>query len=152
MTTVVTRELTSDIETLALGAQLANHLTQGAYIFLSGPLGAGKTTFSRGILRGLGYTDKVKSPTYTLVEPYEVNGQAIYHFDFYRVEQAAELEHIGIREYFTPTSVCIIEWPEVGVILLPKPDLVCHFLFKDNGRVVRIESQTSRGKHIVTQL
>jgi tRNA threonylcarbamoyladenosine biosynthesis protein TsaE len=128
---------------------LARAVSDGAVIFLNGPLGAGKTTFTRGFLRGFGYTGKVKSPTYTLVEPYELNHRAIFHFDFYRLENAAELEHIGLPDYFTTTSICLIEWPEKGFPLLPTPDVVCDIAFASDGRDIRMEAKTERGRKIV---
>lgn len=129
-----------------LAANIAETAKAGAVIFLYGPLGAGKTTFTRGFMRAIGYTDKVKSPTFALVEPYEIADLSIFHFDFYRVEDANELEQIGIREYFSPTSICIIEWPEKGFPLLPLPDLACYIAFAEKGRDVRIEASTDRGQ------
>src|SRR5579862_15036 len=93
---------------LQLAAMLASVIENGMVIYLNGPLGAGKTTFARGFLHGLGYHGKVKSPTFTLVEPYELNGRFVYHFDLYRLSSAHALEEIGVREYFSPASICLI--------------------------------------------
>jgi tRNA threonylcarbamoyladenosine biosynthesis protein TsaE len=134
---------------LDYAAKLAKAIPAGAVIFLNGPLGAGKTTFTRGFLRGLGYSGKVKSPTYTLVEPYELNDRPIFHFDLYRIEKADELEHIGLQEYFMPTAICLIEWPEKGFPLLPTPDLVLDIAFAGEGRELRLEAKTKRGEEIV---
>lgn len=135
-----------------LAANLAQLTKNGAIIFLYGPLGAGKTTFTRGFLRALGYHDKVKSPTFTLVEPYEIAGVSVFHFDFYRLEDAKELEQIGIREYFAPSSICLIEWPEKGFPLLPEPDIACYISFAEPGRDVRIEAHTERGQKMLAIL
>src|SRR5262245_37113932 len=86
-------------EFLVFAAEFAQAVDSGS-IFLSGPLGVGKTTFTRGFLRGLGYQNKVKSPTYTLVEPYEISGRKLFHFDFYRLKDSSELVDIGLQEYF----------------------------------------------------
>lgn len=108
---------------LAAGTKLAAQLKPGTLVFLVGNLGAGKTTLVRGILRGLGYSGAVKSPTYNIVEPYNINDQAIFHFDLYRLMDVEELEYMGIRDYLTDDSICFIEWPDKGDGLLPKPDI-----------------------------
>jgi tRNA threonylcarbamoyladenosine biosynthesis protein TsaE len=110
--TGMSRSLPADADTLALGGALAAGLTPGMVVYLSGELGAGKTTLVRGVLRGLGYEGKVKSPTFTLVEVYEVSRLYLYHFDFYRFSDPRELGEAGFREYFNPRSVCLVEWPE----------------------------------------
>jgi tRNA threonylcarbamoyladenosine biosynthesis protein TsaE len=142
-------ETEEDLQKLA--ANLAQVAKAGAIIFLYGPLGAGKTTFTRGFLRALGYRDKVKSPTFTLVEPYEIAGISVFHFDFYRLDDAKALEQIGIREYFTPTSICLLEWPEKGFPLLPDPDIACYISFAEPGRDVRIEAHSDRGRKMLAQ-
>lgn len=108
---------------LAAGNKLAAQLKPGMVVFLVGNLGAGKTTLVRGILRGLGHSGAVKSPTYNIVEPYSINEQSIFHFDLYRLMDVEELEYMGIRDYLTDDSICFIEWPEKGDGLLPKPDM-----------------------------
>ena len=139
----------SENEMLAFAGQFARSIHHGAIIFLYGPLGAGKTTFVRGFLSALGYTGKVKSPTYTLVEPYEVADKKIFHFDLYRLTHADELEQMGIRDYFTNDSICLIEWPENGMALLPQADVACYIAFKNEIRDVRIEALSDKGSEIV---
>lgn len=125
--------------------------TAAIIIFLYGPLGAGKTTLTRGFLRGLGYQQKVKSPTYTLIEPYEVQNLKIFHFDLYRVQNAKELTHMGIQDYFSTAGICLIEWPEKGSPLLPIADLSCYIAFKEGGRELCLDSHSMRGEKILNQ-
>ena len=148
---VIEKWLTEN-EMLAFAGQFAHEVDSGTIIFLYGPLGAGKTTFMRGFLYGLGYKGKVKSPTYTLVEPYDVDQKKIFHFDLYRLIHPDELEQMGIREYFTHDSICFIEWPENGFSLLPAADVACHFAIKNEGRDVRIEALSVKGSEIVRRL
>lgn len=124
-------------ELLAVAAHLAKSITSGV-IYLNGPLGAGKTTFVRGFLRALGYQGKVKSPTYTLIENYEIADRVITHVDLYRLDNPAELEQIGMREYFVPGTICLIEWPDKGEGYLPKPNIICDIEFAEQGRVLTL--------------
>lgn len=116
-----TRELADEAATLQAGRDFAQQLSAGMTVYLHGDLGAGKTTFVRGVLQGLGYEGKVKSPTYTLVEPYELIDFQVYHFDLYRFTDAYEWDAVGFSEYFNQMSVCMVEWPEKAGTLLPKP-------------------------------
>jgi tRNA threonylcarbamoyladenosine biosynthesis protein TsaE len=128
------------------GARIAR-VTQGhGLIFLEGNLGMGKTTLSRGIIRGLGHVGAVKSPTFTLVEPYEIGGIRAFHFDLYRLVDPEELEFLGIRDYFDDDAMCLIEWPDKGAGFLPKPDLTITISPQDSGRSLKILSQGSRGE------
>lgn len=124
--------------TVALGAKLAACLPLGAVVFLHGQLGAGKTTLVRGCLRAFGFEGAVKSPTYTLVEPYQLGSKEIYHFDLYRLGDPEELEFMGVRDYFHSQSLCFIEWPERGVGVLPVADVEITLEVSPEGRVAYI--------------
>jgi tRNA threonylcarbamoyladenosine biosynthesis protein TsaE len=152
MSTPVLKIIPDEEAMLVFGETLAKAITGGAIVYLYGQLGAGKTTLVRGILRSMGYEDKVKSPTYTIVEPYEIGSVIVYHFDLYRLNTPDELEQIGMADYAGADAICLIEWPEKGFPLLPMPDLACYIEIKDQGRVLRVESQTQRGEVILTQL
>lgn len=145
-------ELKDETATLHLAALIANYVHGGQTLFLHGPLGAGKTTFSRGVLQALGHIGNVKSPTYTLVEPYEITDLAVYHFDLYRLMDAEELEFMGIRDYFRSDSLCLIEWPERGHGCLPEPDLDIHLIYADEQRRVEIRAATPAGMTIINAL
>lgn len=131
---------------VALGKRIAR-VTQGSgLIFLEGDLGAGKTTLSRGIIRGLGHAGAVKSPTFTLVEPYEIGDVRAFHFDLYRLVDPEELEYMGIRDYFDEDALCLIEWPDKGTGFLPKPDLTITITPHKQGRQLKLLSQSARGE------
>lgn len=140
-------------EMMAWGGKLAAGCGNGRnIIFLYGELGAGKTTLARGFLRGLGHSGPVKSPTYALVESYELPQVTVFHFDFYRIRDAEELEFIGIHDYFSRTAIFLIEWPEKGGDILPTPDLSCYIQAKDAGREVRLQAHTDHGRQILIGL
>ncbi len=147
-------DLPDEAATLALGARLARALAPGLAIWLRGDLGAGKTTLTRGLLRELGFSGRVKSPTYTLVELYDFPRFNLYHFDLYRFADPDEWEDAGFREYFNPGSVCLVEWPDKGGGLLPAPDvvLVLDFCGGTDGRSVRIEGYTEAGAACIARL
>jgi len=128
-----------------LGERLAPALKPGHRVHFHGPLGAGKTTLIRGILRGLGHGGTVKSPTFTLVEPYALAGRSVYHFDFYRLRAAEELEFLGIRDYLQGQGICLIEWAERGDELLPAPDVDVYIEPVDDERNVQWVSRTDSG-------
>ena len=135
----------------ALGVRLAPVLDH-AIVYLQGELGAGKTTLARGILRGLGYTGKVRSPTYTLVEPYALEQGSVYHLDLYRIADAEELEWLGLRDMLAEQALLLIEWPERGAGELPQADLVVQIAPADGGRSVDIVARTGRGRQILSRL
>lgn len=150
--TIIKTTCRTEAELLQLAAKVAFATLGGTILFLQGPLGAGKTTFSRGFLAALGYRGKVKSPTYTLLEQYELTDLVINHFDLYRLIDEQELEQIGIRDYFQPNAVCLIEWPEKAHHLLPSPDIKCEIDFAAEGRAITIAACSKRGNEIVTRL
>jgi tRNA threonylcarbamoyladenosine biosynthesis protein TsaE len=145
--------LPDEAATLALGHSIARVIEPGLRIFLSGELGAGKTTLVRGVLRGLGYQERVKSPTYTLVELYVVSTLHLYHFDFYRFSSPEEWESAGFRDLFDSSNICLVEWPERALSLLPKADLLIHLQhLTTEGREATLQSATPRGAALIAKL
>ncbi|MDP3516807.1 MAG: tRNA (adenosine(37)-N6)-threonylcarbamoyltransferase complex ATPase subunit type 1 TsaE [Pseudohongiella sp.] len=135
------------------GACLAKSLPlNGAVLYLEGDLGAGKTTLSRGLIRALGHRGAVKSPTYTLVEPYEDFEFPLYHFDLYRLSHPEEVEFLGVDDYFKPPSVCLIEWPGRGKGFLPAADIHVYLTDEGQGRRLRWQAATVKGAEIANKL
>lgn len=145
-------QINGETEMLELGTWLSSQVQAPALILLSGDLGAGKTTFTRGFLRGLGYSGQVKSPTFTLVEPYDLDGTSILHFDLYRLADPDELEFIGFRDYLAASSYCLIEWPERAADYLPAADLLLTITGSGDSRRVQVASQTVAGTSSLQQM
>lgn len=146
-----TLELPDEAATLQFSALLAKALVPNLVIYLHGDLGAGKTTLVRGLLHALGYVGKVKSPTYTLVEMYEVELKVnsrypLYHFDLYRFNDEEEWDAAGFRDYFNAHSVCIIEWPEKAQHVLPTPDIDIVFSIQSIGRKIQLVAHSELGQ------
>lgn len=135
----------NEAQMVQLGTMLGQACRKGAVVFLYGNLGMGKTTLARGVLQAFGHQGVVKSPTYTLVEPYETQYGDVFHFDLYRLADPEELEYLGIRDYFDPAALCLIEWPDQGKGFLPDADLVVTINVEGEGRQLNWQANTERG-------
>jgi len=142
-------ELLDPEQQSAFGARLAECLPVPCVLFLEGDLGAGKTTLTRGILRGLGHVGPVRSPTYTLIEPYDLARLQVYHLDLYRLGDPEELEYLGLRDLMRDDAIWIVEWPERGTGLLPPSDLRIRIANVTEGRRLTLISETARGAGIL---
>jgi tRNA threonylcarbamoyladenosine biosynthesis protein TsaE len=141
----------NETELLAYAARLSTLIEPPCVIFLSGILGAGKTTFVRGFLQGLGFKGAVKSPTFTLVEDYLLQDKLIYHFDVYRIRDPEELEWMGIRDYFE-RAILLVEWPERAEGYLPQPDLHWRLEMASSGRNLILEAASHIGQRVLANM
>ena len=148
----ISMALADESATIALAQRIAARLKPGMVIYLHGDLGAGKTTLVRGVLNALGYGGRVKSPTYTLVEPYHISGLDLRHFDLYRLQDEEEWESAGFRDEFDGRNIFLIEWPERAQGLIPQPDMEITFEILAQGREVKIHAHTEMGKQCLGQL
>lgn len=148
--------LQDEAGTTAIGAALARALAPGLAIHLHGDLGAGKTTLTRAMLHAAGYTGHVRSPTYTLVEPYAVmiDGQQVevLHFDLYRLASAEEFLDAGFREHFGGQAICIVEWPEKAAPVLPSPDIEVLLSISGRGRDIELQALSDQGYQCLDRL
>jgi len=133
-------------DTELLGARLGENVVLPGVIYLQGELGAGKTTLCRGLLRARGYYEAVKSPTFTLVEPYELESGTVYHFDLYRLGDVEELVFIGMRDYCDAGALILVEWPERGETMLPEADLVINLSISNDGRMAEFTANSRHGQ------
>src|SRR5690554_3856950 len=159
MSSVSAHYLADEAATIQFGRQLAAALRQpeaneGALIFLHGDLGVGKTTLSRALIRGLGHEGAVKSPTYTLIEPYDFFDFPLYHFDLYRLSHPEEVEFLGVEDYFRRPVIGVIEWPEKGQGYLPPPDLEISLFDRPGqpGRYIEWQAHSEVGRHLSNAL
>ena len=158
------QRLADEVATVAFGTKIAEQIINlqqvegdsSVTIYLHGDLGAGKTTLTRGVVTGLGHQGKVKSPTYTLVEPYELDDFNVYHFDLYRLADPEELEFMGIRDYFNTNAICLVEWPQKGQGFLPAADLSVNLVYVEQSgqhcRSIKLSGLTPKGDNLVKQL
>lgn len=144
--------LADENDTLHLGSRFAQHVSPPLIIWLEGDLGAGKTTFTRGLLSALGHQGAVKSPTYNIVETYSFNRFDLHHFDLYRFQSPEEWLDAGLDELITSDSVVLIEWPQLGGDLAPPADIILNIRIKENGRTVRMSALTATGKHTLNKI
>lgn len=148
--------LPDESHTLALGRQLAASLVPGLTIYLHGDLGAGKTTITRALITATGYAGRVKSPTYTLVEPYDIDLHGtpltLYHFDLYRMGEPEEFLDAGFREHFGGDNICIVEWPEKGHPVLPDADIHITLMICKTGRQVQLQALSAKGHQYLSRL
>lgn len=136
----------------SLASQLAKHLIYPLTLSFSGDIGTGKTTFIRALLRALGITGAIKSPTFSLVESYQIKDLHVHHFDLYRIEDETELEYMGLRDFFSDDTLCCIEWPERAARSLCCIDIHSSLMIKGSGRLMNWYAVTRNGKKILTDL
>jgi len=145
-------ELADLLATDAFASALAKALTPGLCLYLHGNLGAGKTTLVRAMLSALGHNGSIKSPTYSLVELYSVDGMDFYHFDLYRLSNATELDYIGIRDYMLTSAICVFEWADRGMGFIPAADIEITLDFAGEGRSAVLLANTPKGLQVLKDL
>ena len=146
-------ELKGEAATLEYASKFASLCKPPLIIYLQGELGAGKTTFARGLISAMGHTGKVKSPTFTLVETYDLNQTRLYHFDLYRLNDPQELEYIGVRELVGEQDIiCLIEWPDKGGKQVPMADLVVNLEYQGDRRTLEYHAESTTGQQIIDNL
>lgn len=146
------RIITNENEWLPLAKAWAKLIPPGFRLYLSGELGAGKTTFTRSLLREWGIVEAIKSPTYTLVETYEAKNQVIHHFDLYRLQSPLELHYLGLELYFNQEAIVIVEWPEKGTEVLPAADMLCTLSYHPQGRLLHCVAYSPNGHLVLERL
>ncbi len=149
---MLTLEANGEREQQRVGAALAASLAPPCVVYLEGDLGAGKTTLVRGLLRARGHLGAVRSPTYTLMEPYPLGEGTLWHLDLYRLGDPEELEYLGLRDLMDENALLLVEWPERGAGVLPPPDLVIRIAHRKEGRALEMESRTPAGEAVLTRL
>lgn len=144
--------LPDETATTALGTQVATVLNDGLVLYLHGPLGAGKTSFARALLTTLGVGERIKSPTYSLIEGYAAAGRPAWHLDLYRIADPGELEWLGLDALTDPAAVVLVEWPERGAGALPAADMELRLDYADHGRHAVLRAFTARGGQLLSRL
>lgn len=138
--------------TEALGAALAAAAPERCTLYLLGDLGAGKTTLARGFLQALGHAGPVRSPTYTLIEPYQLRGRDYYHLDLYRLGDPEELDYLGLRDLLGSPCVLLVEWPQRGAGMLPAADLELRLDYRDGARIASLRAGSGAGERLLSSL
>ena len=145
-------KLADEDATRAFGTRVADVLEGGIVIYLHGELGAGKTSFARALLTALGVGERIKSPTYSLVEGYQAKERPAWHLDLYRIADPGELEWLGLDALSDPAAVVLVEWPERGKGALPSSDLELELTYSGTGRSAALRPSTSRGEQLLARL
>lgn len=144
--------LPDETATAALAERVATAIDGGLVLYLHGDLGAGKTSFARALLTALGVGERVKSPTYSLVESYAVGERTAWHLDLYRIADPGELEWLGLDGLGDPQALVLVEWPERGAGALPAPDLTLHLSHRERGRAAHAQPHSARGAAVMARL
>lgn len=152
MSSTLLLQAETEVEMQKIGTHIACLLEAGTCVFFQGDLGVGKTTLCRSIIQALGVVGRIKSPTYTLVEPYELERGPLYHFDLYRLADASELEYLGYRDYFNESAICLVEWPERGEGYLDPPDVAIRITALLNMRELHLCAFSERGTGLLSGL